>query len=115
MLKRILVAVATLAVLSGPVAAQGTTCVYTDWPPVEGNEGAVAFAAGDFETAIEAWTPCAEAGDALGQYMIATAYLNLGDIARAIGWLEEAIATGRRLTPPPTWLQGAVDLLAGLR
>jgi hypothetical protein len=107
MLKRILGVGAVLVALSGAAAAQEPQCVYPDDP-----DGLVGM---PFEIVVQAWLPCAEAGDAEAQFQVAMAYLNTGDVATTIKWLESAIAAGRLMNPPPAWLGYAVEVLASLR
>ncbi len=61
-------------------------------------EGLEAYDAGDFETAIEAWRPLAEAGDLEAQVSVAEFYLNgLGvttDPAAAVAWYRRAAEAG---------------------
>jgi len=61
-------------------------------------EGLEAYDAGDFETAIEAWRPLAEAGDLEAQVSLAEFYLNgLGvaaDPAAAVAWYRRAAEAG---------------------
>jgi TPR repeat protein len=61
-------------------------------------EGLEAYDAGDFETAIEAWRPLAEAGSLEAQVSLAEFYLNgLGvaaDPAAAAAWYRRAAEAG---------------------
>ncbi len=61
-------------------------------------EGLEAYDAGDFETAIEAWRPLAEAGHLEAQVSLAEFYLNgLGvaaDPAAAVAWYRRAAEAG---------------------
>lgn len=61
-------------------------------------EGLAAYDAGDFETAIEAWQPLAEAGNLEAQVSLADIYMNgLGvaaDPGRAVAWYRRAAEAG---------------------
>ncbi len=61
-------------------------------------EGLAALDAGDFESALEAWRPLAEAGDAEAQVALAGLYRDgLGpraDLAQAVRWYRRAAEQG---------------------
>ena len=61
-------------------------------------EGLAALDAGDFESALEAWRPLAEAGDAEAQIALAGLYRDgLGpraDLAQAVRWYRRAAEQG---------------------
>jgi TPR repeat protein len=61
-------------------------------------EGLAALDAGDFESALEAWRPLAEAGDPEAQVALAGLYLGgLGlraDLAQAVHWYRRAAEQG---------------------
>lgn len=62
------------------------------------NEGAKAYATGDFAGAADKWRPLAEAGDALAQFDLALLYdsaeSGMFDSARAAAWYERAAQQG---------------------
>ena len=62
MLKHLLISLAFLMTLSSPVAAQ------------DFQKGLTAHQAGDFATALQEWTPLAEAGDAYAQAILGVMY-----------------------------------------
>jgi len=61
-MKHITILLAFLITLSSPVAAQ------------DFQKGLTAYQAGDFATALQEWTPLAEAGDAIAQYNLGQMY-----------------------------------------
>ena len=63
-MKNLTIALGFLVTLCSPVAAQDLKTGYT------------AYTAGDYATALQEWTPLAEAGDALAQFMLGVLYLN---------------------------------------
>ncbi len=79
-------ALTALATLGGPVQAQ------------DYNDGFLAAAAGDYETAVAKWQPLAERGDANAQFNMALIYhKGLGvaaDEALAVGWYHRAANNG---------------------
>ncbi|WP_052741704.1 tetratricopeptide repeat protein [Kiloniella litopenaei] len=62
------------------------------------NKGGEAAKRQDYATAIEEWTPLAEAGDAKVQYYLAVLYLNWradpGDDRKAFKWFRRAADQG---------------------
>jgi len=62
------------------------------------NKGFEAYNNGDYETALEEWTPLAEDGDAVAQYNLATMYDNgqgvLQDYQTAVKWYTLAAEQG---------------------
>lgn len=99
MLERMLIAGAVLIALSGTAAAQGSCNA----------AGQTALDAGGGLAAVNAWLPCAQAGDTEARYRLASAYVVSGDIAAAIHWLDLAISEARQWSPQPAWLSDAID------
>ena len=81
---------ATLAMTSVLVTAPALAQDY--------NDGFIAAAAGDYETAVAKWQPLAENGDANAQFNLALIYhKGLGvpaDEALAVGWYHRAASNG---------------------
>ena len=86
MLKHLLISLAFLMTLSSPVAAQ------------DFDKGLAAAEAGDFATALQEWTPLAEAGDAEAQIYLGSMYaLGTGvpqDYKEALKWYRLAAEQG---------------------
>tara|TARA_B100000780_G_scaffold263065_1_gene216693 strand:+ start:37 stop:243 length:207 start_codon:yes stop_codon:yes gene_type:complete len=61
-MKHLTIILAFLMTLSSPVAAQ------------DFQKGSAAYQAGDFATALQEWTPLADAGDATAQYNLGIMY-----------------------------------------
>ena len=85
-MKHIAIILAFLMALSSPVAAQDL------------QKGNAAYQAGDYVTAIQEWTPLAEAGDAAAQYNLGIMYDYgegvLQDYAEAFKWWRLAADQG---------------------
>ena len=86
MIKHITIILAFLMMLCSPVAAQDL------------QKGNAAYQAGDYVTAIQEWTPLAEAGDAAAQYNLGIMYDYgegvLQDYAEAFKWWRLAADQG---------------------
>ena len=86
MLKHLLISLAFLVTLSSPVAAQ------------DFQKGMVAFNAGDYVTALQEWTPLAEAGYDVAQYNLGFMYEYgqgvLQDYAEAVKWYRLSAEMG---------------------
>ena len=86
MFKHLTVILAFLMALSSPVIAQ------------DFQKGFAAYNAGDFATALQEWTPLAEAGDEVAQYSLALMYNNgegvLQDYKEAVKWYRLAAEQG---------------------
>ena len=86
MFKHLTVILAFLMTLSSPVAAQ------------DFQKGVAAYNAGDYATAVQEWTPLAEAGDEVAQYNLGVMYDNgLGvpqDPKEAVKWYRLAAEQG---------------------
>ena len=86
MFKHLTVILAFLMTLSSPVAAQ------------DFQKGLAAYSAGDYATALQEWTPLAEAGDADARYNLGVMYDNgegvPQDDAEAIKWWRLAAEQG---------------------
>jgi TPR repeat protein len=86
MVKHLTVILAFLMTLSAPVMAQ------------DFQKGFAAAQAGDFATALQEWTPLAEAGDVFAQYNLAIMYDNgegvPQDYSEAVKWYRLAAEQG---------------------
>ena len=53
-----------------------------------------AFTAGEYEAAVRAWQPLAEAGDHQAAYALGQAFQLMGEAGRAVPWYEQAARRG---------------------
>ena len=53
-----------------------------------------AYTAGDYEAAVRAWQPLAEAGDFQAAYALGMAFQIMGQPAQAVPWYEQAASAG---------------------
>ena len=53
-----------------------------------------AFTAGEYEAAVRAWQPLAEAGDHQAAYALGMAFQIMGQPAQAVPWYEQAAQAG---------------------
>ena len=85
-MKHITIILAFLMTLSSPVAAQ------------DFQKGYAAYQAGDYATALQEWTPLAEAGDASAQFILGVMYFTgqgvPQDDAEAVKWYRLAADQG---------------------
>ena len=87
MFKHLTVILAFVMTLSSPVVAQ------------DFQKGLAAYNAGDYATALQEWTPLAEAGDAFAEYNVGIMYYHgqgvSQDYAEAIKWYRLAAEQGK--------------------
>jgi TPR repeat protein len=62
------------------------------------NDGLLAAAAGDYDTAVAKWQPLARQGDALAQFNLALMYHSgsgvMADETQAVNWYQQSAANG---------------------
>ena len=80
------------------IIATALSLAFTSVAAQDFSKGYAAYQAGDYATAIQEWTPLAEAGNAVTQFMLGIMYKNglgvLQDYAEAVRWYRLAADQG---------------------